>query len=74
MKRGCEPYICNFENLKGGENMFLDKTSGINHNLLKPEETKKNSSGVSSEVRTLKRRNKVEMSPEVKALLKLWLT
>ncbi len=54
--------------------MSVEKTLGINHNLLKPEETKKTSSGVSSEMRTLKRRDKVEMSSEVKALLKLWLT
>ncbi len=54
--------------------MSVEKTSGINNHLLKPEETKKTSSGVTSEMRTLKRIDNVEMSSEVKALLKLWLT
>jgi len=58
---------------RGGEKMSKDNTLGINHNLLIPEESNKALSGVSSEMRTLRRRDKVEMSSEVKALLKLWL-
>ena len=60
--------------------MSVDKTSGINHNLIgriagnqnhvKPEETKKTSSGISSEVETLKGRDKVEISSEARALHK----
>ncbi len=58
--------------------MSVDKTSGINHNiigriagnqnLVKPEETKKTSSGVSNEVKTLKGRDNVEISSEAKGL------
>ncbi len=60
--------------------MSVDKASGNNHNLIgriagnqnlvKPEETKKTSSGVSSEVKTLKGRDKVEISSEAKELHK----
>ena len=60
--------------------MSVDKTSGINHNLIgriagnqnlvKPEETKKTSSDASSEVKTLKGRDKVEISSEAKELHK----
>ncbi len=60
--------------------MSVDKTSGINHNLIgriagnqnpvKPEETKKTSPGVSNEVKTLKGRDKVEISSKAKELHK----
>ena len=60
--------------------MSVDKTSGINHNLIgriagnqnlvKPEETKKTSSGVSNETETLRGRDKVEISSEARELNK----
>ena len=58
--------------------MSVDKTSGINQNLIgriagnqnlvKPEETKKTSSGVSNGTEALRGRDKVEISSEAKAL------
>jgi anti-sigma28 factor (negative regulator of flagellin synthesis) len=60
--------------------MSVDKTSGINHNLIgriagnqnlvKPEETKKTSSGVSNETKALRGRDKVEISSEARELHK----
>lgn len=60
--------------------MSVDKTSGINHNLIakiagnqnlvKPEEGKKTSSGASNEAKTLRGGDKVEISSEAKALHK----
>ncbi len=60
--------------------MSVDKTSGINHNLIgriagnqnlvKPEETKKTSSGVSNETEALRGRDKVEISSEARELHK----
>ena len=60
--------------------MSVDKTSGINHNLIgriagnqnlvKPEETKKTSSGDSNETNSLRGRDKVEISSEAKELHK----
>ncbi len=60
--------------------MSVDKTSGINHNLIgriagnqnlvKPEETKKTSSGVSNEVKTARGSDKVEISSEARELHK----
>jgi flagellar biosynthesis anti-sigma factor FlgM len=60
--------------------MSVDKTSGINHNLIsriagnqnlvKPEETKKTSSGVSNEAKALRGGDKVEISSEARELHK----
>ncbi len=60
--------------------MSVDKASGINHNLVgriagnqnlvKPEETKKTSSDVANEVKTLRGGDKVEISSEAKELHK----
>lgn len=60
--------------------MSVDKTSGMNHNLIgriagnqnlvKPEETKKTSSDASNEVNALRGRDKVEISSEARALQK----
>ncbi len=60
--------------------MSVDKTSGINHNLIgriagnqnliKPEESKKTSSGVSKEAKTLRGGDKVEISSEARELHK----
>ena len=60
--------------------MSVDKTSGINHNLIgriagnqnlvKPEETKKTSSGVSNEAKTVRGSDKVEISSEANELYK----
>jgi flagellar biosynthesis anti-sigma factor FlgM len=60
--------------------MSVDKTSGINHNLIgriltnqnlvKPEDAKKTSSGVSSDVQTLAGGDKVEISSEARELHK----
>jgi anti-sigma28 factor (negative regulator of flagellin synthesis) len=58
--------------------MSVDKTSGVNHNLIgriagnqnlvKPEETKKTSSSVSNESGVLRGRDKVEISSEAREL------
>ena len=60
--------------------MSVDKTSGINHNiigriagnqnLVKPEEMKKTSTDVSNEVKTLRGGDKVEISSEARELHK----
>lgn len=60
--------------------MSVDKTSGINHNLIgrilanqnlvKSEETKKTPSGVSNDAKTLSGGDKVEISSEARELHK----
>jgi len=64
----------------GGLKMSVDKTSGINHNLIgriaenqnhvKAEEAKKTSSNVSDEAKTLRGGDKVEISSEANELYK----
>ncbi len=61
--------------------MYVDKTSGVSHNpirkivrnqnLVKPEETKKPLSGVSNDAKTLRERDKVEVSLEAKEINKI---
>ncbi len=56
--------------------MSVDKTSGINHdlmkraignqNIVKPDETKKTLSGISNDAKTVNGKDKVEISSEAK--------